>query len=109
MYINFQPWYRFNEQEKAYPGDPKGDDNPDIRAYLGWFELSAAYKQDDATWRMMVRHNLQGDSRSAVKLCYSRPFNKYIRIYAELFSGYGESLIDSTTLSMKQNSIFVRR
>ncbi|KKO43858.1 phospholipase A1 [Arsukibacterium ikkense] len=94
VFINFEPWYRFNEQKKATIVDTKGDDNPDITKYMGWFELSAAYKQDDATWRLMLRNNLRSDNRGAVRLSYSQPFNRHIRLYAELFSGYGESLID---------------
>ena len=94
MFINFEPYYRFKEQRKENPLDADGDDNPDITKYMGWFELSAAYKQEDATWRMLVRNNLRSDNKGAVRLSYSRPFNKHIRLYAELFSGYGESLID---------------
>jgi phospholipase A1/A2 len=94
VFINFEPWYRFKEQHKDSATDPDGDDNPDITKYMGWFELSAAYKDEDATWRMMVRNNLRSDNRGAIRLSYSRPFNKHVRLYAELFNGYGESLID---------------
>lgn len=94
VFINFEPYYRFKEDAKETPTDPKGDDNPDITKYMGWFELSAAYKQGDATWRMMVRNNLRSENKGAVRLSYSVPFNNHIRFYAELFNGYGESLID---------------
>jgi phospholipase A1/A2 len=94
VFINFEPWYRFSETRKDRLSDPKGDDNPDITKYMGWFELSAAYKQHDTTWRMMLRNNLRSANKGAVRLSYSRPFNKHIRFYAELFNGYGESLID---------------
>ena len=94
VFINFEPYYRFKEKAKTDENDPKGDDNPDIGKYMGWFELSAAYKQDTATWRMMLRNNLRSDNYGAVRLSYSRPLNKHVRFYAELFNGYGESLID---------------
>lgn len=94
VFINFEPYYRFKEPVKQGIDDPRGDDNPDITKYMGWFELSAAYKQDTATWRMMLRNNLQSDNKGAVRLSYSRPLNNHIRFYAELFNGYGESLID---------------
>lgn len=94
VYINFEPWYRFEEPKKEFPGDPQGDDNPDIEKYLGWFELTTVYKYQESTWQLMMRHNLRSESYGAVKLSYSRPFNKHLRLYAELFSGYGESLID---------------
>jgi phospholipase A1 len=94
VFINFEPYYRFKEQKKTNPQDADGDDNPDIGKYMGWFELSAAYKQDTATWRMMVRNNLRSNNKGAIRFSYSRPLNKHIRLYAELFNGYGESLID---------------
>ncbi|KKO47676.1 phospholipase A1 [Arsukibacterium sp. MJ3] len=94
VFINFEPWYRFNEQAKTSIDDPKGDDNPDITKYMGWFELSAAYKQGDTTWRIMARNNLRSNNKGALRLSYSRPFNHHIRIYIEVFNGYGESLID---------------
>lgn len=94
VFINFEPWYRFKEQRKDTPDDPEGDDNPDITEYMGWFEMSAAYKQDSVTWRLMLRNNLRSDNKGAVRLSYSRPFNQHIRLYVELFNGYGESLID---------------
>lgn len=94
VFINFEPWYRFSEPVKTSMDDPKGDDNPDITKYMGWFELSAAYKQDDATWRLMLRNNLRSHNKGALRLSYSRPLNRHIRLYTELFTGYGESLID---------------
>ena len=94
VFINFEPWYRFKEKRKDAPSDPEGDDNPDITKYMGWFELSAAYKDEEVTWRMMIRNNLRSDNKGAIRLSYSRPFNKHVRFYAELFNGYGESLID---------------
>ncbi|HAW91966.1 MAG: phospholipase [Rheinheimera sp.] len=94
VFINFEPWYRFNERKKTSIDDPKGDDNPDITKYMGWFELSAAYKQGDATWRMMMRNNLRSNNKGALRLSYSRPFNRHLRLYVEVFNGYGESLID---------------
>jgi phospholipase A1/A2 len=94
VFINFEPWYRFSETRKDSPTAAEGDDNPDITKYMGWFELSAAYKQEDATWRMMLRNNLRSDNKGAIRLSYSRPFNRHIRFYAEFFNGYGESLVD---------------
>ncbi|MDX1539677.1 phospholipase A [Arsukibacterium sp.] len=94
VFINFEPWYRFDESRKTSVDDPEGDDNPDITKYMGWFELSAAYKQGDATWRLMLRNNLRSNNKGAVRLAYSQPLNRHIRLYAELFTGYGESLID---------------
>ncbi|MDP4537505.1 phospholipase A [Alkalimonas collagenimarina] len=94
VFVSFSPWYRIPESAKAFEGDPRGDDNPDINDYMGFFELSAAYKNNTETYRVMVRNNLKSNNKGALKLSYSRPLNKYLRWYAEAFTGYGDSLID---------------
>lgn len=94
VFVSFSPWYRIPESAKAFEGDPRGDDNPDINDYMGFFELSAAYKNNTETYRVMVRNNLKNDNKGALQLSYSRPLNKYLRWYAEVFTGYGDSLID---------------
>ena len=42
----------------------------------------------------MFRHNLRRESHGAVEISYSFPFSPRIRGYAQIFNGYGESLID---------------
>ena len=40
--FSFKPWYRISESRKETPLDPRGDDNPDIYKYMGYFEFSGA-------------------------------------------------------------------
>lgn len=91
--LNFQPWWRVPEDEDEFPGDPKGDDNPDIADYMGHFELYAAYTWDDYELNLMTRQNF-ATNKGAVELGVSFPLWGRLRGYSKIFSGYGESLID---------------
>jgi len=91
----FKPWYRLPEKEKADPNQPDGDDNPDIGDYMGFFEFTSLYRWDDQTFGMMLRNNLKNENnRGAIQLDWTFPMGKRFKGYAQLFSGYGESLID---------------
>ncbi|MEE2003315.1 phospholipase A [Alkalimonas sp. MEB108] len=94
VFVSVTPWYRFPEKAKRFEGDPKGDDNPDISHYMGYFEIAAAYKNQSETYRLMVRNNLKSDNKGALQFSYSRPMNKYLRWYVSFFTGYGDSMID---------------
>ena len=95
--FSFTPWYRLPEDKQDYPGDPRGDDNPDIEKYMGNFEFNAAYKRKQNIFNMMLRNNLRSDNKGAVELGWSFPVShrsQTIRGYIKYFNGYGQSLID---------------
>ncbi|CAM4203898.1 phospholipase A [Pseudoalteromonas ostreae] len=92
--FSFKPWYRISESEKETPLDPRGDDNPDIYKYMGYFEFSGAYRLNDNEFSFMTRNNLNSDNRGAIQLDWSFPLWGRVRGYAQYFNGYGESLID---------------
>ncbi|PWK53624.1 phospholipase A [Pleionea mediterranea] len=94
FYISFKPWYRIPERAKRDVFDAKGDDNPDIDDYFGYFELRAFRKINDNELSIMLRNNLRSDNRGAIEMNYSYPFNKKVRGYVQLFHGYGETLLD---------------
>jgi phospholipase A1 len=87
-------WYRIPEDDKDFPGDPSGDDNPDIEKYLGHGDITAAYKYNQHTFSMILRNNLRSDNKGAVQLDWSFPLTDNLRGYVQYFNGYGESLID---------------
>jgi phospholipase A1 len=87
-------WWRIPEGEKELEKDYQGDDNPDIEAYMGNFEMSAAYGIDEHRYSAMVRHNLNKSNRGALEITWSYPINGNLRLYTQYFNGYGESLID---------------
>jgi phospholipase A1 len=93
----FTPWYRIPESEAEYPGDPHGDDNPDIEKYMGNFELSGAYQRKKDIFSVMLRNNLRSNNKGAIELGWSFPLSRRMpnmRGYVKYFNGYGQSLID---------------
>lgn len=93
--VALRPWLRIPEFEERYPGDPLGDDNPDILDYMGHFDLNIVYGGNLHQFGLMVRNNLQIDSnRGAAELSWSFPINDRVRGRMQYFHGYGENLID---------------
>lgn len=88
------PWYRLPERESRYPGDPGGDDNPDITHYMGNFQFTGAYKYNKNIFSIDLRNNLEGDNRGAIELGWTFPLLSTVRGYMTYFNGYGHSLID---------------
>jgi phospholipase A1 len=85
------------------PEDSASDDNPDIVDRVGRAELSAVWNVDPRNaLALTVRHSLQsGDSGSARLAWFKKLGNasdnggrSSLRLHTELFSGYGDSLMD---------------
>lgn len=91
--LSFRPWYRIEEDEKAFEFDPDGDDNPDIADYMGHFELGLIYRYDHYQFSLQGRQNFS-THKGAVEFGMTFPLWGKLRGYANAFSGYGESLID---------------
>jgi phospholipase A1 len=70
------------------------DDNPDILDYMGHGQLTALYRWRDNTFTLMGRGNLSTGKGAAQFAWTSRPVLGPLRVHFQLFSGYGESLID---------------
>jgi len=98
--FRFKPWYRIPEDDKDDPTDTDGDDNPDIHKYMGYFEFTGIWHADDQEFGFMLRNNVGSGaehSRGAIQLDYTFPLYGRVRGYAQLFNGYGQSLIDYNT------------
>lgn len=91
--LKFQPWWRLPEKEDEYPGDPEGDDNPDIGDYMGYFEMTTAYTWSDYELSLLSRQNFN-TGKGALDVGFTFPIWGRLRGYAKVFSGYGDSLID---------------
>jgi phospholipase A1 len=78
---------------RVEPGDYE-DDNPDITDYMGHGQVTALYRWHDNTFTLMGRGNLSTGKGAAQFDWTSRPILGPMRVYFQLFSGYGESLID---------------
>jgi phospholipase A1/A2 len=80
-------WTRIN------PPDDE-DDNPDILDYYGYGEITGSYKWRDNSFTLMGRGNL-GTGKGAAQFTWAtRPLLGPMRGYLQVFTGYGESLID---------------
>lgn len=89
--VFFQPriWYRFKEDKKTNPTDVHGDDNPDILDYIGYGDITISYPYQKHLFTSIIR-------KRSVQLDWTFPIfgMKDIYGYIQIFSGYGESLID---------------
>lgn len=93
--VVLRPWWRIPTSESR-------DDNPDIEKYMGHFDLTVLRRFGEHSLDLMLRNNLRSDNKGAVQLGWSYPLTPTLRAYAQLFSGYGESLID---YNVRQTSV----
>ena len=70
------------------------DDNPDIMDYMGHGQVTALYRWEGNSFALMGRGNLSTGKGAAQFSWTSRPILGPLRAYFQLFSGYGESMID---------------
>jgi phospholipase A1/A2 len=84
-----RPWWRLQESADV-------DDNPGIENYIGRGEVVINRKSGGHLWTAQLRHSLRGGdaSRGSVLLDWAFPVSSYLKGHLQLFSGYGESLID---------------
>ena len=79
-------WYRFEEQ-----GDK--DDNPDIDDYLGHGDVLLSYTAGRHQFSLLGRYAFE-TGHGAVEASWSFPLARRVRGYVQVFSGYGESMVD---------------
>ena len=70
------------------------DDNPDIVDYYGHGEITGIYKWRDNSFTLMGRGNLSTGKGAAQFTWATRPLLGPLRGYVQVFTGYGESMID---------------
>jgi phospholipase A1 len=87
--VMLRPWYRIPEAKSD-------DDNPDITNYLGNGDLQITRKWNNHEFSLMLRHSLKGGDKShgAAQFDWSFPIKDNLRGFAQVFNGYGESMID---------------
>lgn len=87
---------------KRLPEDAADDDNPGISNYIGRAELALSWSPspDDALV-LTARHSLSTTARGSARLEWLRSLGTSLvgdrtnlRLHTQLFSGYGDSLID---------------
>lgn len=82
-------WNRLNEARKD-------DDNPDVSDYVGRVELRLARYWGEHALSLQLRHSMRSgpQSRGSAQVDYVFPLAGALHGQLQLFSGYGESLID---------------
>jgi len=98
IFIMPRVWYRLPEHAKKDINDTSGDDNPDIYDYLGYGDLRISYPYKRHLFTLLIRDNLKFNShnKGAVEFNWTFPLPWISDTYGylQIFSGYGESLID---------------
>ncbi|MBF7074768.1 phospholipase A [Glaciecola sp. MH2013] len=88
-------WYRLPEDDKEFPLDPNGDDNPDITDFVGKLELGYGLQLGKFNALTRLRNNLSfSKNRGSVELNLTYPINDRYDWLFQYFNGYGDSLID---------------
>ena len=86
--IAVNPWYRLPESASE-------DDNADLLDYYGHGKVSAIYTNNNHTFTLTSRNNLESTfSQGSVSVDWSFPLGSKVRGYVQVFSGYGNSLIE---------------
>jgi phospholipase A1 len=81
--VEVKPWYVVGAT----------DDNPDITKYMGYYQLRVGYQLGEAVLSAKGQYNWNtGYGGAEIGLSY--PMTKHVRLYTQVYSGYGESLID---------------
>ena len=81
LVMGLRAWYVIDSQ----------DNNSDIEDYMGYGDIALGWAPNRNTFTMMYRPSSEG---GAAQLTWSYPLTQYLRVYAEYWNGYGESLID---------------
>jgi phospholipase A1 len=82
--IGIRAWYRIQEDEED-------DDNPHMHRYYGYGDVLVAYAPNKNTFTAMLR---PGTQENGLEFTWSYPISGILRIYAQYWNGYGESLLD---------------
>lgn len=87
--FQIRPWVRLRETARD-------DDNPDISDYMGRVDYLLVHKTQGHELSMLARHNNRwgSDARGALQVDWAFPIQSNLRGHVQMFSGYGESLID---------------
>ena len=87
--LQLRPWWRLNESASK-------DNNPDISNHIGRGELLIARRWEGHVFSLQARHSLRlgNRSRGSAEAGWSFPLVGGLKGQVQLFSGYGESLID---------------
>ena len=85
--ISVKPWYIINDSTLNH--------NPNIADFLGHGEVLVAYKYYRQVFSLQAHNIFEGGGRRITgEFTWSFPITSYLNGYAQVFSGYGQSLIE---------------
>ncbi|MFO1321264.1 MAG: phospholipase A [Burkholderiales bacterium] len=94
--VLIRPWLRLGDLERV-------DTNPDISRYYGHGDIAAFYRNGGHAVGLTLRSALSvKEPRGAAQFDWYFPLYRQVKGYLQVFSGYGESLID---YNHRQNTI----
>lgn len=86
--ISVKPWMILHDSAWS-------EHNPDIGSYLGYIQVLMAYKFDKSVINLRTYGlGVHGGTRTSAELSISFPLTNYLNGYVQVFSGYGQSLIE---------------
>lgn len=87
--LELRPWWQVPEKASR-------SDNPDIADYIGRGDARLTFRHGAHEISALARHSLRRGERShgALQLDWGFPLDPPLRGHVQIFSGYGESLID---------------
>ncbi|WP_299101532.1 phospholipase A [uncultured Winogradskyella sp.] len=84
--LYLSPWLRLPDDE---------DENPLITNYIGNGRITAIYKLRKHTFYAIATNSFSlKDNHGSLQFNYLYPLNDNLNVHAQLFTGYGETLID---------------
>ena len=84
-------WDKFAVLVRAWWAFSESDDNPNMYRYLGYGDIRAVWAPNKHTFGLMVR---PGTEEIGVEASWSWQLTNALRLYAQYYYGYGESLLD---------------
>ncbi len=83
--LTLRPWLRLPDRE---------DENPELLNYVGRGEVQLSYRYNTQLFYAVITHPFNRLDRGSIQLNYVFPVKANLRLHFQLFSGYGETLID---------------
>ena len=88
LMISVKPWLIIHDHSLT-------QHNPNIGSYLGYLQVLLAYKMDKHVLSLKTAGlGVHGGRRTSAEFAWSFPITPYINGYVQVFSGYGQSLIE---------------
>ncbi|NEN23215.1 phospholipase A [Cryomorpha ignava] len=84
--INLKPWIRIPDNDD--------DQNPEISNYIGRAEINVSYQFKKQTVYAVIKQPFNSLNRGSLQLNYVFPVKANLRFHLQVFTGYGETLID---------------